>query len=141
MPEESASIERVASKLDRIDRRALGFPLGWHHEFFFGVQRARCFIFKSNNRPKGYAYVRRNGRIGPLVVTSTSSFGPALRASLTLAAEGESKDVTIFFAGSNADAASACVKYGFRITYPLLFMSAHPVGDWNNYLFYSPGLM
>lgn len=141
VPEESASIEGVASELERIDKRALGFPLGWHHEFFFGVQQARCFIFRSNNRSKGYAYLRRNGRIGPLVVTSMSSFGPALKASLTLAAEGDSKDVTIFFAGSNEEASSACVRHGFRITYPLLFMSAHPMGDWNNYLFYSPGLM
>ncbi len=138
---ESADLEKVRSDLNQIDERALGFSLGWHHEFFLGVQRARCFIFKRNNRPRGYAYVRRNGRIGPLVVTSVSSFGPALNASLSLAAEGDSKDVAIFFAGSNEEAASACVKHGFRITYPYLFMSAHSVGDWNNYLFYSPGLM
>lgn len=138
---ESTAIGKATADLNQIDESALGFSLGWHHEFFLGVQRARCFIFKRNDRPRGYAYVRRDGRIGPLVVTSVSSFEPALEASLSLAAEGDSKDVTIFFAGSNEKAASACVEHGFRITYPLLFMSAHPVGDWNNYLFYSPGLM
>ncbi len=139
--EESTDIGRVYPLLNRIDKHALGFPLGWHHEFFFGVQQARCFIFKRKNSAEGYAYVRRNGRIGPLVVTSASSFGPALEASLSLAAEGDIKDVTVFFAGSNEAAASACVKHGFRVTYPLLFMSTRPLGIWDNYMLYSPGLM
>ncbi len=140
-PEEATDLERLSPLLNQVDRRALGFPLGWHHEFFFEIQRARCFILKKNKRAEGYVYVRRNGRIGPLVVMSTSSFEPALQAALRIAAEGDSEEATIFFAGSNEEAASVCVKYGFRVTYPLLFMSAHPVESWNNYLFYSPGLM
>ena len=139
--EESAGLERVSSTLKEIDKRALGFPLGWHHEFFHAVQRARCFLFKRNGRPLGYAYVRRNGRIGPLVVTSAKSFGTALEASLYLAARGGAKDLTILFAASNRVAALASIKFGFRITYPLLYLSTLPVAEWNNYLFYSPGLM
>jgi GNAT superfamily N-acetyltransferase len=139
--EESASLASVYSTLNQIDKQALGFPLGWHHEFFHTVQRAHCFLFKGNGRPLGYAYVRRNGRVGPLVVTSTKSFGTALEASLHLAARGDSKDLTILFAGSNKVAALASIKFGFRITYPLLYLSTLPVAEWNNYLFYSPGLM
>jgi len=139
--EESAGLASVSSTLNQIDKQALGFPLGWHHEFFHTIQRAHCFLFKRKGRPLGYAYVRRNGRIGPLAVTSTKSFGTALEASLHLAPRGDSKDLTILFAGSNKVAALASIKFGFRITYPLLYLSTLPVAEWNNYLFYSPGLM
>ena len=138
---ESAQGESRVPELNRIDQQALGFSLGWHHEFFLGVQQARCFILRKDGHLKGYVYVRRNGRIGPLVVTSRPSFRAALMAALSLAANGDNKDVTVFYAGSNEEAASAFVKCGFRLEYPLLFMSAHPMGEWDNYLFYSPGLM
>jgi len=139
--EESAGLERVSSTLNEIDKRVLGFALGWHHEFFHAVQRAHCFLFKRNGRPLGYAYVRRNGRVGPIAVTSSKSFGTALEASLSLAAREDAKDLTILFAGSNKVAALASIKFGFRITYPLLYLSTLPVAEWSNYLFYSPGLM
>jgi GNAT superfamily N-acetyltransferase len=131
----------VSARLEQIHKAALGFPQGWHNEYFSKVQRARCFLFKRRGRPEGYAFLRPNGRIGPLVVKSESSFRPALHEILRLAGAGESNEVTMLFAGTNEEAALASVRHGFRITYPLLFLSSRPMGDWGNYLFYSPGLM
>jgi GNAT superfamily N-acetyltransferase len=131
----------VSARLNQIHKAALGFPIGWHNEYFSKVQQARCFLFKRRGRPEGYAFLRPNGRIGPLVVKSESSFGPALHEILRLAVAGDSNELTMFFAGTNQEAALASIRYGFRITYPLLFLSSKPMGDWGNYLFYSPGLM
>jgi len=139
--EEVDLTERSVQELAVIHRRALGFPPGWHNEFFSEVQNARCLLFTRNGRKEGYAYFRDNGRVGPLVVKSVSFFRPALQATLRLAAEGEANEFTIFFAGTNREAVLASMKHGFRITYPLLFLSSRPMGDWSNYLFYSPGLM
>ena len=138
-------VEEVAepdsSKLSNIHRLAMGFPAGWHNEYFSRVQKARCILFRKNGRLEGYGFLGRDGRVGPLVVKSEQSFKDALEGTLDIAASGSSKEVTMFFAGTNRDAVQASIRHGFRITYPLLFLSARPMGDWGNYLFYSPGLM
>ena len=139
--EERTEIGSRSSELDQIHKQALGFPTGWHNEFFTVVQDAHCLLFKKKGRLEGYAFLRRNGRIGPLVVKSASSFREALEATMRVAAEGDSEELTIFFPGTNEEAVLASVGSGFRITYPLLFLSSRPMGDWSNYLFYSPGLM
>ena len=138
---EPASIKPFFSRMSQIHKFSLGFPPGWHNEFFSEVQRARCLLFRRNNRLEGYAFFRRNGRVGPLVVRSASSFRRALEATLRLATEQHSKELTIVFAGTNQEAVLASIRHGFRINYPLLFLSSKPMGDWDNYLFYSAGLM
>src|SRR5438132_9303054 len=140
--EEREEIEPIFSRLSQIHKVSLGFPPGWHNEFFSEVQRARCLLFRRDNRLEGYAFFRRNGRVGPLVVRSASSFRRALEATLKHAAEQQqSKELTIVFAGTNEEAVLASIRHGFRIKYPLLFLSSKPMGDWDNYLLYSPGLM
>jgi hypothetical protein len=139
--EEQANIQPIFSRLSQIHKSSLGFPSGWHNEFFSEVQRARCLLFKRDNRLEGYAFFRRNGRVGPLVVRSASSFRQALEATLRFAADQQCEELTIVFAGTNEEAALASIRHGFRIKYPLLFLSSKPMGDWDNYLFYSPGLM
>jgi len=140
--EEREEIEPIFSRLSQIHKVSLGFPPGWHNEFFSEVQRARCLLFRRDNRLEGYAFFRRNGRVGPLVVRSASSFRRALEATLKIAAEQQqSKELTIVFAGTSEEAVLASIRHGFRIKYPLLFLSSKPMGDWDNYLFYSPGLM
>jgi len=139
--EEVHSFSRSAPKLDRIHRSALGFPPGWHNEFFFEVLKAKCLVFKKNQREEGYAFVRSNGRIGPLVVRSASSFAQAFELTLRNAIESGADRVTMLFPGTNGAAARLGIRHGFRIKYPLLFLSSRPMGDFENYLFHSPGLM
>jgi ribosomal protein S18 acetylase RimI-like enzyme len=141
--EEITNIERVSSKLDRLHKIALGFPAGWHNEFFSKYFHSRCLLFfKKNGGLEGYAHFRSNGRVGPLVVKSPSSLRPALEATLDIAAkESDVNELTIFFAGTNREAVRVSIEYGFKITYPTLLLSSKSLGDWSNYLFYSPGLM
>jgi GNAT superfamily N-acetyltransferase len=139
--EEISDQKATAPVLDRIHRLAMGFPQGWHNEFFSEVLKARCLLFRRNGKPVGYSFLRPDGRIGPLVVMSESLFRPSLDAVIRAAAESSCKEVTMFFPGTNEDAVMASIKHGFRITYPLLFLSAKGMGDWRNYMPYSPGLM
>jgi hypothetical protein len=136
---ENSLAERT--RLDRLHRIALGFPSGWHNEFFFKVLKSRCLVFKKNGRPVGYAFVRPDGRIGPLVVRSASSFAGAFDLTLRAAVEGKPEKVTMYFPGSNGGAVRMGIEHGFRITYPMLFLSSRPMGDFENYLLYSGGLM
>ncbi len=137
----AASYQKVARLLGRIDRKALGFSLDWHHEFFFEVQRAKCLIFEKAGHPEGYAYVRENGRIGPLAVSREAFLEEAMSSALVFAADQEAENVLTLLPGSNEHAISTMLKHGLRIVYPLLFMSSKQLGNWDNYLCYSPGLM
>jgi ribosomal protein S18 acetylase RimI-like enzyme len=139
--EEVSDYDRVSEKLAHLHITALGFPPGWHNELFFRIHHAKCLLFKKSGRTAGYSFVRANGRIGPLVVKSEALFRPALELTLKLVAEKTDDEVTIFFPATNAEAVRAFIEHRFSITYPLLFLSAKPMGDWGNYLFYSPGLM
>jgi GNAT superfamily N-acetyltransferase len=139
--EEVSDFKSVSEELALLHTSALGFPPGWHNEFFFQVQQATCLLFKEKGRTVGYSFSRTNGRIGPLVVRSDVLFRPAFELALKAAAERTKEEITIFFPGTNADAVGASIEHAFSIVYPLLFLSAKPMGDWGNYLFYSPGLM
>lgn len=139
--EEVKDFRTTAPLLDRIHRLALGFPSGWHNEYFFEVLKSRCLVFRKSGRPEGYSFVRQNGRIGPLVVRSVSSFGKVFGMTIREALGGDAERVTMFFPGTNGAAARMGARLGFRIEYPLLFLSSRPMGDFENYLFYSPGLM
>ena len=138
--DELAGSEAVRAA-DRMHQQVLGIPAGWQNEFFVKEQEARCLLFKKGGIPEGYGFIREDGRIGPLLVASESSFQSALEATLRASAELDCEQITIFFPGTNPGAARTCAERGFRIGYPLLFMSSRSMGEWRNYLFYSPALM
>lgn len=130
-----------SSQLAQLHRQAMGFPSGWHNEFFFEVLKAKCLVLRRRGHLEGYSFVRQDGRIGPLVVKSASSFTPAFESAMRVAVETEGERISMFFPGTNGAAASESIRYGFKIEYPLLFLSSRPMGDFENYLFHSPGLM
>ncbi len=139
--EETKNFRASSPLLDKVHKLALGIPSGWHNEFFFQVLKSRCLIFRKRGRLEGYSFVRPNGRLGPLVVRSASSFASAFDLTLQAAVEGNAKKAMMFFPGTNRGAVGMGMKRGFRIDYPLLFLSSRGMGDFENYLFYSPGLM
>lgn len=131
----------VSPELDRVHTLALGFPSGWHNQFFFEVLKARCLVFRKKGRPEGYSFVSPSGKIGPLVVRSAGSFAAAFDLTLRAAVEGDQENVSMYFPGTNGAAASLSIKHGLRIVYPMLFLSSRSLGDFENYLFFSAGLM
>ena len=139
--EEVTNLNESAAKLKRIDKDALGFPLEWHHEYFLEVQGAKCFVFTKDERAEGYAYVRKDGRVGPLAVTSRLSLEDVMTTTISLAAEQDTAKVLTLYTGSSVRQVSAALKCGLRINSPMLFMSTKPVGNWAKYVCYSPGLM
>ena len=139
--QEAGGVEAASPMIDHVHRRAMGFPAGWHTEFFFKVQRSRCLIFRKKGRLAGYSFIRPDGRIGPLVVLSELSFVPALELTFREALQGRRDKLGMLIPGTNAGAVEASIQHGFRIEYPLLFLSSRPMGDFGNYLFHSPGLM
>ncbi len=139
--EDVKNFRASAPLLDKVHKLALGFPSGWHNEFFFEVLKSRCLIFRKRGRLEGYSFVRPNGRLGPLVVRSASSFASAFDLTLQAGVEGNAEKAMMFFPGTNGGAVRLGIKRGFRIDYPLLLLSSRPMGDFENYLFYSPGLM
>ena len=98
-------------------------------------------MFSKDGKNEGYAYVRRDGRIGPVAVKSSSSLEEVMSTAITLAADQDVKKVTVLYTGSNEQVVSAALKHGLRITNPMLFMSTKPLRHWANYICYSPGLM
>ena len=139
--EEVSVRDRSLNQLGQIHKTAMGFPAGWHNEYFYRVQKAKCLLFKTKGRPVGYSFIRKNGRIGPLMVASPGLFRRAMETTLNIAAKSADGDLTIFFPGTNEEAVRSSIDNGFSITYPLLFLSSIPMGNFDNYLFYSPGLM
>ena len=139
--EEVKGYRKSSSLIDWIHRQAMGFPSGWYNEFLVEVLKAKCLVFRKNGRPEGYAFVRKKGGIGPLVVKSASSFTPAFEAALRVASEGGAERIGVFFPGTNGSAVRASISHGFRIDYPVLFLSSRPMGDFENYLFFSPSMM
>jgi hypothetical protein len=139
--EEKTKLSEIATQLKRIDKYALGFPLEWHHEYFLDVQKAKCLMFTKNGVAEGYAYVRKDGRIGPLAVTSRLSLEDVMTTAISLAAEQDAGRVLTLYTGSSVQQVSTAIKCGLRIVSPMLFMSTKPVGKWANYVCYSPGLM
>jgi GNAT superfamily N-acetyltransferase len=125
--------------LKQMDQAALGFSLGWHHEYFFET-KATCYAFKDRGQPVGYAYVRPSGGVGPMAVNSSRFTEPALETALRLSASQAVDRVGYWTPGSNTRAVETALKYKMRFD-PYVFMSTKPFAKWENYLFNSAALM
>ena len=137
--EEVASLADMPDEVRGIDEYVLGFSLEWHHEFLFETQ-AKCYLVKNQDRLVGYVYIRRNGTVGPLAVTSPSFTKPALDKALHLSADQRPEEVSCWMPGSNIGAVELAIKYKMRL-YPGVLMSTKPFAKWENYLFHSAALM
>jgi hypothetical protein len=78
--EEATSLAEASRVLSELDRYVLGFSLDWHHEFFFEC-KARCYIFRGTDASIGYVYVRPNGGVGPMAVSSGQFARPVLESA------------------------------------------------------------
>jgi GNAT superfamily N-acetyltransferase len=137
--DELPNLREGTDVIKRLDEYVLGFSLDWHHEFFFET-KAKCYIFKDQGRPVGYAYVRPNGTVGPMAVDSTEFMRPGLDTALRISASQSVEHVGYWMPGSNIHAAELALKYKMRL-YPMVFMSTKAFAKWENYVFHSAALM
>ncbi len=111
------------------------------HSYLSNVAEAACYLFRKDGVPHGYAYIWKNGRIGPLAVRAPTWLPDVLTSSFRLALRGNPEQVSILVTGSNESAMALALRQGLRITTPFLWMSSRSMGNPACYLFYSPGFM
>jgi ribosomal protein S18 acetylase RimI-like enzyme len=123
-----------------IDGQSLGIPREKHHKFLINDKGTRGFLLCAAGDRVGYAYISSDGHIGPLAVTRPDYAGPAFRAAMTFALESGSPQLTAFLPGTS-DALRVAIEHGMRVTFPMVLMSTHEFGNWNQYLARNPGFM
>jgi ribosomal protein S18 acetylase RimI-like enzyme len=129
------------SDLAQIDVRVLGVSREKHHKYLIADKAMRGVSFYVGDDCVGYAYISAGGHIGPLAVGRPDAVCTAFRTALTLAAECDSPQVSVFLPGACETALRTAVEHGMRITFPMLLMSARDFGDWTGYLPRNPGFM
>jgi Acetyltransferase (GNAT) family len=89
------------SILSRIDTLCVGYPRERNHEYLVGQPNVQCHLFSVGGEPVGYAYVWKNGKIGPLATVSQRVFKDTVKTSLSIATQQESPTVGLLVTGSN----------------------------------------
>lgn len=126
--------------LNAIDLDVLGIPRPLHHCFFFGQKDASCRIFRLGGRTDAYAYLWKDGRIGPAAVLEDACHEAILDTVITLAWK-ECDSLALMVPGANTAAMKTVLAQGFTVAMPYVMLSSLPFGAWDRYLFHSPGLM
>jgi len=127
--------------LSRIDERCVGYPRERNHEYLVGLPNVQCHVFSVGGDPIGYAYVWKNGRIGPLATVSHRVFKDIVKATLSIAVQQESPTVGMLVTGSNDALMRIALDQKMRILDNYLFMSAKPLANFSNYILYPTGAM
>ena len=127
--------------LSRIDEQCVGYPRQRNHEYLVGLPNVECHLFSAGGGPVGYAYVWKNGRIGPLAAVSHRIFKDMVKISLSIAVQQESPTVGMLVTGSNETLMQIALDQKMRIMDNYLFMSAKRFANFSNYILYHTGAM
>ncbi|WP_460450304.1 GNAT family N-acetyltransferase [Alsobacter sp. SYSU BS001988] len=133
----AASIER----LSMIDKTALGASRAKHHGYMLTEGGLTGVSLWAEEICVGYAYVGRDGHIGPVAVTSADHAADAFAAAVTLARNMPTSQVSAFVPGSSPTVLDRALSLGMRITLPMLLMADSLPRAWDRYLPRNPGLM
>ena len=143
-PLRSESLEDSVTTLDRlarIDASALGVSRAKHHRYLIRTSGVEGISLWEQDECVGYAYLSRDGHVGPVAVSDSRFLSNAFGTVFQQAARSSPKQVSAFVPGGNPAALRAATTHGMRITLPMLLMSAEPLGNWSQYLPRNPGLM
>ncbi|MGH7032827.1 MAG: GNAT family N-acetyltransferase [Stellaceae bacterium] len=135
-----ASASHLAA-LATLDRSALGVSREKHHLYLLKDRAMKGFLIYGGDACIGYVYVASSGHVGPLAVTRRAAMAPAFRLALSLAAEGESGQLSAFLPGSCEAALRVAAEHRMRISFPMVLVSDREFGDWSRYLPRNPGFM
>ena len=126
--------------LAAIDARALGFSRAKHHRFLINDERTSGALLCAGDDPIGYAYVSRDGHIGPLAVSDRGALESALNTAMAMVIDSDATKISAFLPGTADRALSMAVNSGMRITFPMVLMANGDL-DWTRYLPRNPGFM
>jgi len=121
-------------KLAEIDVQLLGVSRAKHHRYLIEDPTMKGVLLRAGGERIGYAYLSRDGHIGPLAVTQPQAMGPALQAMLALALDSEASHVSALIPGTSDAALGAALALDMRVTLPMMLMASREFGDWRRYL-------
>lgn len=123
-----------------LDTQVLGFRRDEHHGFQAGNAAARGIQITDAGKPVGYAYIT-GGHIGPLAIDPGANAAQAVNAVLRSVLSDNPAQVDLMVPGAAEAVLGELTKAGFRITEPMVLLSAKPFGNWRCYLPNNPGYM
>jgi GNAT superfamily N-acetyltransferase len=129
------------STLAEIDLGVLGVSREKHHQYLLSDSTMRGFLLYDANDCIGYTYIASTGHVGPLALRNRDHMERALSTSLSIAAEGQSEQISALVPGSSEAALRVANEHRMRITFPLVLLSDREFGDWSRYLPRNPGFM
>lgn len=131
---------RGSRELSPVDEQVLGMVRQRHHRFFLSGPGVSCYAFLRGGAIRGYVYIWPDGHVGPLAVLKPSLLMKVLRFSLARAG-GAGGRLSMLVPASNREALNLLLTGGFKVQYPLCFMSSRRRWKWDRYFFHSPGMM
>jgi GNAT superfamily N-acetyltransferase len=133
LPEPSHSDwPRVRSEIDAIDRSILGAQRPGDHSFFTQESHQSWLVKDTNGGTVGYAYLRSEGTLGPVAVTSPELLPITVDA---IAQQATSGSISFWLAGSANLAFKHAVSSHLRLTgFPALGCWTRPFADLQRYI-------
>ncbi|MDP9024773.1 MAG: hypothetical protein M3N13_05320, partial [Candidatus Eremiobacteraeota bacterium] len=126
-------LRKHAGALDALDREVRGTARADDHAGFAAL--ALGTVFALNDECVGYAYVWPDGRIGPLIATSSAyAMQFFAYAMVSLARTFQASWCTALVPGTNARTLQAATRAGLAIDRVLLFASDQPLLDLSRYV-------
>jgi ribosomal protein S18 acetylase RimI-like enzyme len=122
-----------------IDEKVLGFRRTAHHAFLLRAGVAEAVQIRHGGMPVGYAYISRQGHIGPLAIAPAADPAGAAKAVIRHALRAGPETVSLFVHGSAGRVLAALSETGFRIVEPYVVLSARPFGRLECYMPSNPG--
>jgi ribosomal protein S18 acetylase RimI-like enzyme len=127
--------------LSKIDIENTGYVRERNHRFLFSLPTVQCYLFSQDQKPVGYAYIWKSGRIGPLAALTDSGFKEMVESSIELALRMDSPSVGMLVTGSNETLMKIAFHQKMRILDNFLFMSSNPFPNFSKYILYPTGAM
>lgn len=127
--------------LAAIDKAALGVSRAKHHAYMMREGGLRGYYFRAGTDRVAYAYIGRDGHVGPIAALSERHLPEALGAALALACEALGERVSAFLPGSSSTVLQCALACGLRIALPMLLMGEKLATPWDRYCPRNPGLM
>jgi predicted N-acetyltransferase YhbS len=129
----SSSWAHVRGRLSAIDRSVLGFERPEDHEFF-RRESAHAWLFADGGgAPSAYAYMRRDGLLGPIAATRDEMLFDIVHTIETLSPLG--RPASFWLSGTAADTFEKCLDFGFKLEgVPALACWSRPFADFSRYV-------